>query len=140
MKCWVNCLAKNHVLAGVAGGFTQAATGKADPMRRLSPGDVVVFYSEGTLFRAGERLQAFTAIGHVAGKDPFQTKVTAKLIPWRRRVEYLECEEAPILPLLPALAFITDKENWGTALGAGFFEITADDCTTIAAAMKADLS
>lgn len=140
MKCWINCLSKNHVLAGVEGGFTQAANGKADPMRRLSAGDVVIFYSEGTLFRAGERLQAFTAIGRVAGKDPFQTKVTPKLVPWRRRVEYVECEETPIVPLLPELAFVTDKEQWGASLRAGFFEISEADCHVIAAAMKADLA
>ena len=140
VKYWVNCLAKNHVLAGVEGGFTQAANGKADPMRRLSAGDVVVFYSEGTLFRAGERLQAFTAIGRVAGKDPFQTKVTAKLIPWRRRVEYVEAEEISILPLVPTLAFVTDKDNWGAAMKSGFFEIGEADAILIAAAMKADLS
>ena len=139
MKCWINCLAKNHVLAGVEGGFTQAASGKADPMRRLNAGDVVVFYSEGTTFRAGERLQAFTAIGRVAGKDPFQTKVTPKLIPWRRRVEYVEAEETSILPLIPKLSFITDKEHWSASLRAGFFEISEADCAQIATALKADL-
>jgi len=139
VKYWINCLSKNHVLAGVEGGFTQAANGKADRMRRLSPGDVVVFYSEGTTFRAGERLQAFTAIGRVAGKDPFQTKVTAKLMPWRRRVEYIEAAEASILPLIPALAFVTDKTNWGTSLKGGFLEIGEADGTLIANAMKADL-
>lgn len=139
VKYWINCLSKNHVLAGVEGGFTQAASGKADPMRRLNAGDVVVFYSEGTLFRAGERLQAFTAIGRVAGKDPFQTKVTAKLIPWRRRVEYVEAQDASILPLVPELAFITDKANWGVALKGGFVEIGEVDVALIAKAMKADL-
>lgn len=139
MKYWINCLSKKHVLAGVEGGFTQAANGKADPMRRLTAGDVVVFYSEGTLFRAGERLQAFTAIGRVAGKDPFQTKVTAKLIPWRRRVEYIEAEETSILPLIPDLAFIADKANWGVSLKGGFLEIGEADGLRIAAAMKADL-
>ena len=140
MKYWINCLSKNHVVAGVDGGFTQAANGKADPMRRLSSGDVVIFYSEGTLFRKGERLQAFTAIGRVAGKDPFQTKVTAKLIPWRRRVEYVEAEDTSIVPLIPALAFITDKAQWGVALRAGLFEISDADGALIAAAMKANLA
>jgi len=139
VKYWINCVAKNHVLAGVEGGFTQAANGKAEPLKRLSSGDAMVFYSEGTLFRAGERLQAFTAIGRVAGDAPFQTKVTQKFIPWRRRMEFLECEEAPILPLIPDLAFITEKSNWGLALKRGLFEISADDFVVIAKAMKADL-
>jgi hypothetical protein len=78
VKYWINCLSENHVFAGIEGGFTQAATWNADPMRRLNAGDVVIFYSEGTTYRAGARLQAVTAMGRVAGKDPFQTKVTAK--------------------------------------------------------------
>jgi hypothetical protein len=126
-------------MAGVDGGFTQAANGKADPMRRLNVGDVVIFYSEGTTFRAGERLQAFTAIGRVAGKEPFQTRVTDTQIPWRRRVEYLDSEEASILPLVAELSFITDKANWGAALKGGFIEIGDADATRIAQAMKADL-
>lgn len=140
MKFWINCISKNHVLAGVEGGFTQAAHGKAEPLRKLSSGDVIIFYSSGTLFRAGELLQKFTAIGRVAGNDAFQTKVTAKFIPWRRRVEFLECEEASILPLIPDLAFITDKTNWGLPLRKGLFEIGAADAERIAAAMKADLN
>lgn len=139
MKYWINCVARNHVLAGVAGGFTQAAKGKAEPLKRLSNGDLMAFYSEGTLFRAGERLQAFTAIGRVVGEAPYQTKVTAQFIPWRRRMEFVECQEAPILPLLPDLMFITDKPNWGLSLQRGLFEISADDFGVIAKAMKADL-
>ncbi len=139
MKYWINCLSKNHVLAGVEGGFTQAANGKADPMRRLNAGDVVIFYSEGTTFRAGQRLQAFTAIGRVAGKDPFQVKVTPKLIPWRRRVEYIDSEETSILPLVPALSFIADKADWGASFKGGFTEIGEADAAAIATAMKADL-
>ena len=90
-------------------------------------------------FRAGERLQAFTAIGRVAGDAPYQTKVTAQFIPWRRRMEFVECEEAMILPLVPGLAFIADKTNWGLSLKRGLFEINAEDFSVIAKAMKADL-
>ena len=139
MKYWINCVAKNHVLAGVEGGYTQAAHGKAEPLRQLSSGDAMVFYSEGTLFRAGERLQAFTAVGLIAGKEPFQTKVTAKFIPWRRRVEFMECEEAPILPLIPTLEFLTDKTDWTRSFKHSLFEITETDFEHIARAMKVDL-
>lgn len=139
VKYWINCVAQNHVLAGVEGGFTQAAHGKAEPLRQLSNGDAMVFYSEGTLFRAGERLQAFTAIGLIAGKDAFQTKVTAKFIPWRRRVEFMDSTPASILPLIPDLTFIADKANWGQAFKAGLFEITEADFERIAKAMKVEL-
>jgi len=139
VKFWINCVSKNHVLAGVAGGFTQAGHGKAEPLKRLSSGDVIAFYSSGTLFRAGELIQAFTAIGRVAGKEPFQASVTTTSRAWRRRVEFIECEEASILPLIPELSFITDKTNWGLPLRRGLFEISEADAALIAKAMKATL-
>ena len=139
MRFWINCLPKNHVLAGVEGGFTQAGHGKAEPLRRLSSGDVIIFYSSGSLFRAGELLQQFTAIGRVAGGAPYQAKVTQKFNPWRRRVEFIESEDASILPLIAELSFITDKTNWGLALRRGLFEINAPDATLIAAAMRVAL-
>ena len=140
MKFWINCLSKNHVLAGVEGGFTQVGSGKADPMRRLAPGDIVVLYSEGTLFRGGQRLQSFTAIGRVAAGDPFQVQVSPGVIAWRRRIEYLDAEEASILPLVPSLAFIPDKAQWAASLRTGLFSIGEADGAAIAAAMKAVLS
>ncbi len=139
VRFWINCLSRNHVLAGVEGGFTQAGHGKAEPLRRLSSGDVIIFYSSGTLFRAGELLQQFTAIGRVAGDAPYQAKVTQKFNPWRRRVEFIECQAASILPLIPELSFITDKTNWGLALRRGLFEINPRDAMLIAAAMAVEL-
>lgn len=140
MKYWINCLSKNHVLAGVEGGFTQAANGKADPMRRLNVGDIVFFYSEGTTFRGGTRLQAFTAVGRVAGKDPFQEKLSASVQPWRRRVEYIDAQETSLVPLLPDLACFADKTEWGKSLKGGFIEIGEADAAVIAAAMSADIT
>ncbi len=139
MKFWINCLSKNHVVAGVEGRFVQTAKGDADPLRKLSSGDVIVFYSEGTTFRAGQLLQAFTAIGRVAGEGPFRAKVTEKLNPWRRRVEFLESQEAPILPLVPELSFIADKTNWAASVKGGLFEVSETDGAAIAAAMKVSL-
>jgi len=72
VKFWINCLSKNHVVAGVAGGFVQTAKGEADPLRKLSSGDVIAFHSEGTSFRAGQLLQAFTAIGRRSGQGPLR--------------------------------------------------------------------
>jgi hypothetical protein len=139
VKFWINCVAKNHVLAAVAEGFVQSADGAAEPMRRLSKDDVIIFYSAGTLFRAGELLHAFTAIGRVAGDAPFQARVSPQSNPWRRRVEFLDSEEASILPVVSELSFITDKTAWAPALKRGVFEIGASDAAVIAAAMKVTL-
>ena len=138
MKYWINVVSKDHVRTGMEGGFTQAHHGKAAGLQLLHKGDVIFFYSPGTLFRAGEILQAFTAAACVDDDAPYQVKVSAKAQPWRRKVTPLTCEEAAIKPLIPQLAFIKDKENWGLSLRRGMFEIGEADARSIADAMKAD--
>jgi EVE domain-containing protein len=136
MKHWVNTISRDHVRRGVAGGFTQAGHGKASGLRRLSPGDWLVFYSPKTSLEGGEALQAFTAIGRVADDDElYQVEMSPGFVPWRRNVEFLACVEAPIRPLIDELSFIKDKRRWGYVFRFGLFEIPADDFTRIQRAM-----
>ena len=139
MKFWINCISKDHVLTGAEGRFTQAGHGKPEPLRQLTKGDLVVFYSAGTLYRKGERIQCFTAIGRVVDDTPFQFEVTKEFRSWRRRMEFLATKDVPIEPLIPELAFIGDKDNWGMPLRRGLFEITAEDFALIASAMNVDI-
>ena len=140
MKYWINVVSKDHVLAGMAEGFVQAGHGKPPDLRVLNRGDVIFFYSPGTLFRAGALLQAFTAVGRVADDAPYQVETAAGTFPWRRNMTALACEEAPIEPLVPELSFIPDKTSWATSLPRGMFEIGTDDARRIASAMKADIA
>ncbi len=59
---WINTISLEHVLTGVEGGFTQADHGKAITLKKLSMGDLIVFYSPRIHFRGGELLQKFTAV------------------------------------------------------------------------------
>lgn len=136
MKYWVSCVSKDHVVAGVIGGYVQST--EAGPLRRLSRGDMVVFYSEGSQFRAGELLQAFTAIGRVTDTAPSQVTVTPVFKAWRLKMTFIGSEETPIEPLVPELAFITDKLNWGLPR-RGLFEISAEDFARVAQAMDAEI-
>lgn len=52
--------------------------------------------------------------------------------PWRRRVEFLTCEEAPIRPLIEGLIFIQNKQQWGYPFRRGLFEVNKDDFERIA--------
>lgn len=140
MKYWINVITKDHVLAGLAGGFTQANHGAATTLQMLREGDIIFFYSPGTLFRAGEILQAFTAIARVADGEAHQVELSPRMKPWRRKVASLSCEEAAIKPLIAGLDFVSDKAHWGLSLRGGLFEIGKDDAQRIATAMKADLS
>lgn len=139
MKYWINVITKDHVLTGVAGGFMQANHGAETNLQMLREDDIVFFYSPGTLFRAGEILQAFTAVARVADGEPYQVALSARMKPWRRKVTSLPCEEVAVKALIPDLNFIGDKEHWGLSLRGGLFEIGKDDAQRIATAMKADV-
>ena len=138
MRCWVNTISRDHVRLGVAGGFTQAGHGKDSGLRRLSAGDRLVFYSPKTSLRDGKPLRAFTAIGRVADDELYQVEMAPGFTPWRRNVEFDECVEAPIAPLIDQLSFIKNKQRWGYAFRLGLFEIPLSDFELIRAAMTAD--
>ena len=140
MNYWINVIAKDHVLAGMAGGFTRADGDKAAQLRLLQPGDVIFFYSPGTLFRHGEILQAFTAVARVTGTEASQAQVSPTDRGCQRTVTALSSEEAPASALVSELTFITDKANWTTFLRRSLFQIGEADAQRIAAAMKADLA
>jgi EVE domain len=139
MKYWIKVVSKEHALAGMAGGFAQAHGDEVTHLRSLDKGDLIFFYSPGTLFRAGEILQAFTAVARVTDDAPYEVKTSARVHPWRRKTMSLACEEVPVAALIPRLDFITDKVNWGTSLRRSLFEIGEDDARRLADVMKADL-
>ncbi len=134
MKYWINVVSREHVLLGVAGGFTQAQHGAPHGMRRLDRGDFVVFYSPRVAME-GEPLRCFTAAGRVADDEPYQVEMTPSFFPWRRKLDFVPCHEAPIEPLLEALSFIPDKKRWGFPFRRGLFEIPEADFRLIAESM-----
>jgi hypothetical protein len=58
-------------------------------------------------------------------------------VPWRRNVEFLECVETPIKPLIDALSFVKDKQRWGFVFRLGLFEIPQRDFELIKHTMGA---
>lgn len=140
MHFWISVTSKDHVTASLAGGFMQAPGEKAGPLHQLEQGDIVFFYSPGTLFRRGEVLQAFTGAARVTSKAPQQIATDARVRPWRRVITALPAEETPVEPLVPELTFIVDKEQWAGAIGRNMLEINGEDAQRIAAAMKVDLT
>jgi hypothetical protein len=138
VKYWLNVVSREHVLLGVAGGFTQAQHGSPAGLRRLRRGDGIVFYSPRTALK-GAPLRCFTAAGRVLDDEPYQVEMTPAFHPWRRSVAFVDCREAPIEPLIPKLAFIPDKQRWGFPLRRGLFEISSEDFYRIADAMGATI-
>lgn len=134
-KFWIGVAAANHVAIGRAQGFMQVNHGKAAPLKRMSPGDWIAYYSPTETFGGKDRLKAFTAVGVVRDGEPYQGVMAEGFKPFRRDVEWHEGRTAAIGPLLPHLSFSRDNPNWGYKLRFGLFEVTAADMAAIAAAM-----
>jgi EVE domain len=117
----------------------QVSHGKAAPLRRIQPGDHVVYYSPTEAFRGKDRLRAFTALGVVKEGEPYQVEMGDGFRPFRRDVAWQAAAETPIEPLLEQLEFTSGKRNWGYQLSSGLFEISEADMSSIARAMGAEL-
>jgi predicted RNA-binding protein len=140
IKYWLVVVSKDHVEIGKKLGIVQANHGKATPMKRMKPGDLIVFYSPKIHFQGKEPLKKFTAIARVKKGDTYQGDMGGGFTPYRRDVEFLPCEETDIQPLLDTLKFIRNKKNWGFVFRFGFFEITKNDFETIAKTMHLETS
>lgn len=134
-RAWIAVASAEHVRIGREAGFMQVGHGKAAPLRRIVPGDRVIYYSPTEAFGGRNRLQAFTAIGVVGEAAPYQVEMHPGFKPWRRDVEWWHAQELPIRPLLDQLSFTHAGANWGYQLRFGLFEIENEDADLIAYAM-----
>ncbi|GLH73374.1 UPF0310 protein [Geothrix limicola] len=134
-RTWIAVASAEHVRLGRAQGFMQVCHGKDAPLRRMGPGDVVIYYSPSERMGGGARLQAFTAIGHVKEGDPYAVQMGADFRPFRKDVAWMPASETPIAPLLARLSFTTGQRNWGARFRFGVFQISEADRRIIAEAM-----
>jgi hypothetical protein len=135
-KHWIAVASADHARRGGAGGFMQVNHGKAAPLRRISPGDGVVYYSPTQTFGGRDKLRAFTLIGRVKEGEIYPGEMGGWTA-YRRDVDWSGAHDAPIAPLLERLDFTAGNVNWGYKMRFGLFEITAHDFGVIAGAMGA---
>ncbi len=136
MKHWIAVAAAEHVRIGRAQGFMQVCHGKEAPLRRLKPNDWIVYYSPTITFGGKDKLQAFTALGKIKEREPYQVDMGNGFCPSRRDVLWLDSQESPILPLLNQLDFTKNKKNWGYAFRFGLIRISEHDMQQISMAMR----
>jgi hypothetical protein len=136
-RYWIGVASKDHVQIGAKAGFCQLCHGKSNPLKRLAPGDWIVYYSPRTTLSGGEPVQAFTALGRVLEGEPYPVDMGNGFIPHRRDVQFVSAQDAPIRPLSERLSFIKNKQSWGYAFRFGLLEIPESDFHLIAAAMSA---
>ncbi|GAB4014887.1 EVE domain-containing protein [Spirosoma migulaei] len=132
---WIVVASKDHVLRGVSGGFMQANHGKQAPLKRMKPGDWVIFYSPKQVLEGDQKCQAFTAIGQLIDDTIYQVTVSENFSPFRRKVTFHASSDVSILPLIDELDFISNKKSWGYPFRIGFFEIDKHDFELISNGM-----
>jgi predicted RNA-binding protein len=136
MKYWINTVSRDHVVIGVEQGIVQANHGKLAPLKRLSKGDTILYYSPKTSLKNGEPLKAFTAIATVLDDEIYQVEISSDFKPFRRKAVYEKCQETNIRPLIENLEFIKNKKSWGYMFRFGLFEIGETDFNLIYSKMK----
>jgi hypothetical protein len=135
MPAWIAVASANHVAIGRQGGSMQVNHGKAAPLRRIVPGDIVTYYSPTEVYGTKTPLKAFTAIGRVRDGLVYMGQTPGDFTPWRRDVDWWDAAIAPIAPLLVHLELTAGKVNWGYPFRFGLLPITEADIRIIAAAM-----
>ena len=135
MANWITVASADHAAIGVAQGFLQVNHGKSAPLRRIKPGDVVAIYSPVQVYGSRDGLQSFTALGRVKPGEPYQGQMGGGFTPFRRDVEWLPAQAAPIAPLRERLALTAGKANWGAPFRFGLVQVGDADMALIAAAM-----
>jgi hypothetical protein len=138
MKYWIIVASKDHLQRGLADGFIQANHGKAEPLKRMKPGDWVVFYSPKLEFDKPEKCQCFTAIGQISDDRIYQHDMGGGFVPFRRDVRFLPARDVSILPLIGDLSFIQDKSHWGAPFRFGTLQLPEQDFRLIAREMLDD--
>jgi hypothetical protein len=138
MKYWIIVASKDHLQRGLEGGFIQANHGKATPLKRMQPGDWVVFYSPKLEYEKPEKYQHFTAIAQIADDQIYQHDMGGGFVPFRRNVCFLPARDVPIRPLIDDLSFIKDKTHWGAPFRFGTLQIPEEDFKLIAREMLDD--
>lgn len=116
----------------------QVCHGKCAPLKRIQPGDRVVYYSPTTIMGGNDRLQSFVSIGRVLPGSPYPFDMGDGFVPYRLDVAYVPAQEVQILPLLDKLEFVENRTHWGYKFRFGLFKVSDKDMRLIANAMNSD--
>lgn len=138
-RYWIAVVPKSRVELAVAGGFAMFAHGRHEAVIRVRPGDWLAYYSPRTVLNGGDQVRAFTAIGKIAERQPYQGEMGPDNTGWRRDIAYAsDAREAGVYPLLDALSFIRNRTHWGLFFHRSLFSVPRDDFALIAEAMGVD--
>lgn len=137
-KNWIAVASATHARRGrehQPQGYMQVCHGKLAPLRRVQPGDRVVYYAPTETMGAKDRCQQFVSLGVVQPGTPYAFDMGGGFVPYRRDVRYLPAREVSILPLIDRFEFVESRERWGYKFRFGLFDISDHDLGLIADAM-----
>jgi len=134
-RYWIAAISKEHTIRGIHGGFIQVCHGKQAPLKRMSKGDCIIVYSSKIAMSDTKKYQKFTALGTVSDDQVYSFQMTPEFSPFRRKIEFNDCQETSIIELIPKLEFIENKQYWGYPFRVGFFEISEKDYNLITSKM-----
>ena len=139
-KYWVGTVSREHGMNAVSAGIVQVCHGKEGPLKRMQAGDWFVYYSsKEKMSDKQSTVQRFVSIGRVLTGDVYQVEQFPGFKPFRIDVEFMQCKEANIRPLIARLDFIRNKEKWGSAFRFGCIEASEKDLRLIAGEMGVDI-
>jgi len=139
-RYWIGVASLDHVQRGMEEGFVQFSHGEEFPLKRMKPGDWLIFYSSRMDEKRQEKCQAFTAIARMKDSEAYSVFTPEGFVFFRRDAQYYPCHYAAIHPLIGQLSFILNKQRWGFPFRTGHFEISPEDFHFIAAAMGMDFT
>lgn len=131
-RFWIGVACKKHVENGVKLGICQFCHGKSAPSKRLSRGDLVIYYSPKITMTGSDLYQKFTAIGKVIDDAPYLVDIGDGFKPFRRNINYFDAKHIDTKPLVPLLPLIKNKNSWGYFFRYGFLEIDQESFEIIA--------
>ncbi|MDL2397403.1 EVE domain-containing protein [Rhizobium mayense] len=134
---WLAVACAEHVRHGRAQGFMQVCHGRPGPLKRVKPGDGIVYYSPSLTMGDKDGFQSFTAIGYVRDGEPYPAQMDCGKA-YRRDVDWLDAPEQPLRPLLGWLDFTQDK-NWGYRLRSGLVAFGESDFEFLQEIMTSEL-
>lgn len=135
-KYWIIVASKDHVKSGIVDGIAQACHGKSSPLKRMKKGDFILYYSGKQTMGKPDKCQEFTALGKVIDDETYKVQVSEDFCPSRRNIEFLNCNDTSILPLINDLDFIQNKKSWGYPFRFGILEINKHDFDLISSKMQ----
>jgi len=136
MKYWIAVISKDHVKKGKEWEILQVCHGKKTPLKRIHKEDYIIFYSSKISINDKKPYQKFTAIAKATDDTIYQIEQFKGFEPFRRKVQFLDCKETEIRPLINELEFIPNKKSWGFPFRYGLLEISKKDFELISSKMQ----